>query len=147
MNCAKHIHTPAVAQCTDCQEPVCNVCLHTVNSKPYCEACAVNHHQQSPLTALLFGLFVPGLGQVYNGDWCKGVAIFLTGWLILPWLYGIVDAIINASAIAEGRKPATGVPPGYLILALKVLSLFFGCFYVGIVWFLLGTVYAFFVSL
>jgi len=143
MNCAKHINTPAVAQCRDCREPVCMVCLHTINTEPYCEACAVNHHQQSPLSALLFSLFVPGLGQVYNGEWLKGVLIFLTGWLILPWIVGIVDAMLVASAIAEGKRPASGVPPGYLVLAIKVLSVFFSCFYIGLVWLILGTVYAY----
>lgn len=111
-----------------------------VNTRPYCEACAANHHQHSALTALVFGLLVPGLGQVYNGDYSKAIAIFLTGWLILPWIYGIVDAVLVAQEIAEGRRLEQGVPPGYLILALKIGAIFFSCLYISLVWLLISGV-------
>lgn len=104
------------------------------NTRPYCEACSTKHHQQSPLFALLFGLLVPGLGQIYNGDYFKGLLIFFTGWLIIPWIYGIVDAIMVAQAIAEGRRPMEGVPPGYIILALKIGVVGLSCLYLGFVW-------------
>ncbi|CUU02485.1 MAG: hypothetical protein N2045_11690 [Fimbriimonadales bacterium] len=134
MNCYWHPHTPAVAQCTDCRKPLCEVCRVSLNTHPYCEACSANHHQQSPLAAFFFGLLVPGLGQIYNGEYLKGVLILLTGWLILPWIYGIVDAVVIAQAIAEGRRPAQGVPPGYLILALKIGVVFLSCLYFGVMW-------------
>ena len=92
MNCFLHPHTPAVAECVECKRPVCEVCLVRVNAQPYCEHCAVDSHTQSPFWAGVFSLFVPGLGQFYNGDWLKGVLILLTGWLILPWVYGVIDA-------------------------------------------------------
>lgn len=134
MNCLLHPHTPAAARCTDCDQLICEICTVRVNTRPYCEACAANHHQHSALTALIFGLLVPGLGQVYNGDYSKAVAIFLTGWLILPWIYGIVDAVLVAQEIAEGRRLEQGIPPGYLILALKIGALFFSCLYIALVW-------------
>ncbi|MEN3000358.1 MAG: hypothetical protein ABDI19_00770 [Armatimonadota bacterium] len=140
MNCFLHPHTPATDRCTDCDQPICEVCTVRVNTRPYCEACAANHHQHSALTALVFGLLVPGLGQVYNGDYSKAIAIFLTGWLILPWIYGIVDAVLVAQEIAEGRRLEQGVPPGYLILALKIGAIFFSCLYISLVWLLISGV-------
>ncbi|MFN7016365.1 MAG: hypothetical protein ACK4P5_04250 [Fimbriimonadales bacterium] len=140
MNCYLHPHTPAVACCTDCSQPVCEVCLVRVNDKPYCEHCAVDRHQQSPFWAGVFSFFVPGLGQFYNGDWAKGIALLLTGWLILPWLYGIVDAVIVAGAIAQGERETTTVPPGYLVLALKIGMLGFSCLYLTLAWTILGFV-------
>ena len=134
MNCFLHPHTPAIAQCVDCHQPICEVCTVRVNTRPYCEACAANHHQHSALTALIFGLLVPGLGQLYNGDYLKAVMVFFTGWLLLPWVYGIVDAVLVAQEIAEGRRDAQGIPPGYLILALKVGAVFFSCLYISLVW-------------
>ncbi len=139
MNCFWHPHTPAVAECTDCRKPLCQVCRVLINSRPYCEGCAVNHHQQSPLSAFLFGLLVPGLGQIYNGEFAKGLIIFLLGWLIVPWIVGIVDAVLVAQAIAEGKRPEQGVPAGYLVLALKIGAPLLSCLYVGFVWFAITT--------
>ncbi|MCX7925284.1 MAG: hypothetical protein N2554_05675 [Fimbriimonadales bacterium] len=134
MNCYLHPHTPAAASCVDCSQPVCEVCLVQVNGKPYCEHCAVNRHQQSPFWAGVFSFFVPGLGQFYNGDWAKGIAVLLTGWLILPWLYGVIDAVVVAQAIAQGEREAATVPPGYLVLALKIGLLGFSCMYLALMW-------------
>lgn len=108
--CYLHPQTPAVARCTDCAKPICEVCLKRVNTKPYCEACAANHHEQSPFLAFLFALLVPGMGQVYNGDWQKGLVIFLTGWLFVPWIYGIVDAVTVANEIRNGVRESATVP-------------------------------------
>jgi TM2 domain-containing membrane protein YozV len=82
----------------------------------------------------VFGFFVPGLGQIYNGDWAKGVVIFLTGWLILPWLYGVIDAVLVAQAIAQGEREAATVPPGYIVLGLKIGMLGLSCLYLSLMW-------------
>ncbi len=129
--CHLHPQTPAVAECTDCHKPICSVCLKTVNAKPYCESCAVQREEQSPFLAFVFALLVPGMGQVYNGDWEKGLIIFLTGWLLLPWLYGIVDAVAVATEIRTGRRESQTVPAGYLLLALKVLVGPVACLYLS----------------
>lgn len=71
------------------------------------------------------------MGQVYNGDWQKGLVIFLTGWLVLPWIYGIVDAVTVANEIRSGIRESATVPPGYLILAIKFGILPFACIYFG----------------
>lgn len=129
--CYFHPQTQALTNCTDCKRPICEVCLKRVNTKPYCEACSANHYEQSPWLAFLFALFVPGMGQVYNGDWQKGLVIFLTGWLVLPWIYGIVDAVTVADEIRNGVRESGTVPPGYLLLALKLGIIPFACLYFG----------------
>jgi len=45
-----------------------------------------------------------------------------------------VDAVVVAQAIAEGRRPLTGVPPGYIILALKVGVVGLSCLYGVLAW-------------
>lgn len=129
--CYLHPKTPAVAKCNDCGKPVCEVCLKRVNTKPYCEACAANHQEQNPLLAFLFAFLVPGMGQVYNGQWQKGLFIFLTGWLLVPWIYGIFDAVTVANEIRNGSRESSTVPPGYLLLALKLGIIPFSCIYFG----------------
>ena len=46
---------------------------------------------------------VAGLGQIYNGQVRKGVLVFLTFWLVVPWLYGIVDAYRTAARVRSGH--------------------------------------------
>ena len=43
-------------------------------------------------TAGLLSLLVPGAGQVFNGQLFRGLFIFATCWLIVPWLFGVIDA-------------------------------------------------------
>ena len=117
--CYFHPHTRAVAQCLDFGKHVCTVCVRTINTKPYCEACAANRYEQSPWLALIFGILVPGMGQIYNGQFVKGLLLFATGWLIVPWIYGIADAIATANAIKMGKFESKTVPPGYILLILK----------------------------
>lgn len=45
----------------------------------------------------LISIFIPGGGQIYLGEYLKGLLILLLSWLILPWLYGIYDAHTSAS--------------------------------------------------
>jgi TM2 domain-containing membrane protein YozV len=65
---------------------------------------------EKKLVALLLSAFVPGLGQLYNGQFWKGVAVHISMWiaallcfvvigfLLLPivWLAGCWDAMVNA---------------------------------------------------
>jgi TM2 domain-containing membrane protein YozV len=45
----------------------------------------------------LIALFIPGGGQIYLGQYLKGVLILIFSWLVVPWLYGIYDAHTTAS--------------------------------------------------
>ena len=52
-------------------------------------------HRQAHHHAFVAGglsLLVPGLGQLYNGQLLKGVLIFFTSFLIIPYIYGVIDA-------------------------------------------------------
>ncbi len=67
---------------------------------------------KNPVTAGLLSI-IPGLGQVYNGEFVKGI-LFLIGtiigiFLIIPgiliWIYGIYDAYKTADKMNKGDKP------------------------------------------
>lgn len=49
----------------------------------------------------LISIFIPGGGQIYQGEYLKGLLILLLSWLILPWLYGIYDAYTMASTFNQ----------------------------------------------
>ncbi|SHN22497.1 signal peptidase I [Chitinophaga sp. CF418] len=91
---------------------------NTLHTKPVQEIPVVK--PRNPWIALLFSLFTPGVGQLYNGQWKKGLLIFLiilafpvvfgiTRWItffsgfiicvlgqLLIYLYNIIDAVISA---------------------------------------------------
>ncbi len=55
---------------------------------------------RDPVIAALLSLLLPGGGQMYNEQVLKGEMILLTSFLLLPWVYGIVDAYRTASRLA-----------------------------------------------
>jgi len=63
----------------------------------------VSPRHRNIYVALLWAVFLPGMGQVYNGQIAKGIAVFCTFWLIIPWGYGIVDAVLTARKINDGE--------------------------------------------
>jgi len=50
----------------------------------------------------------------------------------------VIDAALTAQAIAQGERTATTIPPGYIILALKIGVLGLSCLYIGLVWSLIS---------
>ena len=68
---------------------------------------------KSPFFALILSFFFPGLGQVYNGKFWKGIlfmiAIFAGAFFIIPgiviWIWGLYDAYTEAEQINNGQKP------------------------------------------
>ena len=49
--------------------------------------------------AALLSTFLPGMGQVYNGQRDRGIVFALTALFIVPWLVGVADAWHQATSI------------------------------------------------
>jgi TM2 domain-containing membrane protein YozV len=78
---------------------------------------AVIINQRSPTIAAILSLFIWGLGQIYNGQFGKGIAYFIIGilfaaslmivigFILVPiwWLIGIIDAYTSAKRINAGE--------------------------------------------
>ncbi|MBI4834651.1 MAG: hypothetical protein HY811_07535 [Planctomycetes bacterium] len=72
---------------------------------------------KNPGLAGVFSFFIPGLGQIYNGEFGKAIGfiiasiigglltpIFIGFLIILPaWAWGVVDAYYSAEKINEGE--------------------------------------------
>ncbi|MCR4336439.1 MAG: TM2 domain-containing protein [Candidatus Omnitrophica bacterium] len=108
--CQAHPERVAIGSCFQCQKTVCLECEVSFNGKRYCRNCAEPflfqekiQKKRNPFFAAILAFFIPGLGQIYNGQVGKGLCIFLTWWLILPWMYGIVDAYQTARRIEQGK--------------------------------------------
>ncbi len=54
---------------------------------------------KDPLLAAVLSTICPGLGQFYIGDAMKGILIFLTCFLVIPWVIGIFHAYFKAVRI------------------------------------------------
>lgn len=77
----------------------------------------------------LLSAFVPGAGQVYNGQVGKALLFGFGSVLILPWLLSVVDAVTVGRHIAAGRlrPPNSGRPvfvAVFCIIAAPALALF-----------------------
>lgn len=59
-----------------------------------------------PRTAGLLSLVLPGAGQVLNGQLLRGLCIFATAWLVVPWLFGVIDAYGTARRAEASRGVA-----------------------------------------
>ena len=93
MNCAYHVHNPAVVSCNGCGKALCPACDHRIKGFPYCQDCIVmgvdllrqqnqsNHapfvkRRTSPLVATILSAICPGLGAAYNGQTTKALVYF-----------------------------------------------------------------------
>jgi len=94
------------------------------------------HEEKSPNLALLCSFFIPGLGQVYDGNTAKGIGIFigtLAGFFIffIPglifWIYGMHDARSTAKRMNKGEIPFRPTNTAHMIIffILAVLIIVF----------------------
>ena len=148
MNCAVHTETTATAYCRACGKPMCPACVRNVRGVVYCEDCiatrlgdsapaaagatstavpapmVVSSGPNPGLAGVLAGLFPFGVGQVYTGQYAKGLAHLLI-FSALVWgassgrgyepffgiaiagfyFYQIIDAVRSARAIQFGQAP------------------------------------------
>ena len=83
--------------------------------------------------AIILSFFIPGLGQVYNGRFWKGVGFMIavplgTLLLILPgliiWVWGMYDAYTEAEKINNGelpyKEPTVWEIIGFLLLPILI---------------------------
>ncbi len=105
-NCGANLPNPDIKFCNECGSQI--IYPATVDSK---KPDLVYREEKSPWVATLCSFFIPGLGQVYNGDTAKGIAVFL-GTLVgsfllfipglLVWLFGLYDAYTTAKKMNAG---------------------------------------------
>lgn len=135
MKCANHPEKDAVSICNHCGKSICPDCQIMLKNESYCLQCQgsgaelAKKQNRSPALAAILSFIVAGLGQFYNGQPGKGIAIFLTAFLVIPWFFGIYDAYATAKKINQG-KIAVKNQPGCLIafVVFLCLSMFFVVF-------------------
>jgi TM2 domain-containing membrane protein YozV len=55
--------------------------------------------KKSPILAAVLSLFIPGLGQIYNGDLIKGLAFIVIGIILALLAFVLVIPAMMASAL------------------------------------------------
>ncbi len=77
--------------CSECGEKISD----KANACPKCGATQLgaDSERKSRTVAVILSVFIPGTGQMYAGEFGKGLLIFCTSWLIIPYFYGIYDAV------------------------------------------------------
>lgn len=103
-NCGAELKYPDAEICPSCGVRIKN---STSSKSKVPEA-------KDPLIAVLCSFFIPGLGQIYNGEDKKGVALLfgtLIGALIflipgiIVWIYGMYDAYNTSEKMNSGEIP------------------------------------------
>ncbi len=54
---------------------------------------------RDPVLAAVLSIIIPGGGQVYNHHFLKGILIFATSFLVIPYVLGVLDAFICSRSI------------------------------------------------
>ncbi len=136
--CVIHPDKEAVALCNRCAKAVCPECLVGIKGESYCKECVSikaggeKKEERSPSLAAILSFVIGGLGQIYNGQIGKGILIFFTSWLIIPWVIGIIDAYKTANKINAG-KIKTKARPGCLIATIICVAVFWiGVFFLAL---------------
>lgn len=123
MKCSVHLEREAIGTCVECGLAFCEECKVVISNKNYCKKCVetvvkkTKLTDRNPVIAALLSFIIAGAGQIYNGQIGKGVLIFLTAWLVIPWIYGIFDAYNTAKRINSGEM-VTEAASGCLIALL-----------------------------
>jgi len=121
--------------CPECGNPVdkedskfCNNCGANLLERNSVERISPNQpiqEEKSPLVALLCSLFIPGLGQVYNGETSKGIGILIGTALgllifIIPgviiWIYGMYEAYTTANKMNKQEIQFRPTKTAHLII-------------------------------
>ncbi|MCG8431957.1 MAG: hypothetical protein MJA29_12390 [Candidatus Omnitrophica bacterium] len=132
MKCGNHPDREAATVCNACGKFICPDCRVQLKGTRHCRECVAAQAEgygfieHSPALAGILSFLIAGLGQVYNGQYAKGVVIFLTSWLIFPWVVGIFDAYKIAARIRDGemiREIKPGCLAGSLIGMLAGLMI------------------------
>lgn len=75
---------------------------------------------KNPAIAVLLSMFIPGAGQIYNGQIGKGILILISACLVVPYIFGIFDAYFIAKKINRGEKFPKKSPAIAALLGLFV---------------------------
>lgn len=120
-NCGANLPNPDVKFCNECGSQINSTPIPGDSKKPE----EVHREEKSPAVATLCSFFIPGLGQVYNGDTEKGIAVFfgtLIGVFIffipglLVWLFGLYDAYTTAKKMNAGEIPFKPTKTAHMII-------------------------------
>lgn len=121
MKCYLHNEVDAIGTCTRCGKALCSECAIMVSGKLMCKQCTEQMassaaytpvvSRKEPLLSIILSFFIPGLGQIYNGQIKKGLVLligyFLLSWTCLVplviWLYAMYDGYTVAAAINRGE--------------------------------------------
>ena len=83
------------------------------------------HEEKSPFLAVLCSFFIPGLGQVYDGETARGLLIFLGSLIgffiyiipgVIVWIFGMYDAYSIAKKMNKKEIPFKPTKTAHLIL-------------------------------
>jgi len=133
----KHFCVHCGAPLAPAAAPAPQTAAPAASQPAYVQPPAPAEEKNTAIAAIASFLF-PGLGQVYNGGFVRGLCIFfgtLVGYLffvipgIIVWLYGIYDAYKTADAMNKKETPfvpySTNHIVAFIIIVVVALIVYF----------------------
>ncbi len=117
--CGKSVEIETSKFCNECGAKL------TINTTEQKASNQLKIQERNPATPMICSFFIPGLGQVYNGDNVKGIAIFLGTVIgafifIIPglavWIFGLYDAYTAAKKMNNKEIPYKPINTDNMIL-------------------------------
>jgi TM2 domain-containing membrane protein YozV len=117
--CGKSVENETSKFCNECGAKLTIIAVEQKASNQ------VKIEKRNSATPMICSFFIPGLGQVYNGDNVKGTAIFLGTVIgafifIIPglavWIFGLYDAYTTANKMNNKEIPYKRINTDNMIL-------------------------------
>lgn len=126
MNCFYHKNKEATNNCVICAHPLCGDCVVEVKGRVYCQDCldkqlkekgaAPPERLKSPGLAGFLSAIIPGLGQIYNGQFMKALVVILLYMAFLSmalpgpvrgiFIFPLLIAVVYFGAIIDAYRSA-----------------------------------------
>jgi len=144
--CGKSVEKETTKFCDNCGA---NLDSSTVVVKK--ESLQEIQEEKSSFIAILCSFFIPGLGQVYNGETEKGFLVFfgtLIGVFIfiipglIVWIYGLYDAYTTAKKMNNKEIPFKPTKTAHMILFFILVAIIVAVVIFLMVMAVLATIFA-----
>jgi len=133
MKCFYHLERESTGECASCGKPLCSECLEKAGESAMCARCIVSARKPhtSNTAAGVLSCVIPGLGQLFRGEFIKAVTLFILtifsfslGHVLLGFLIWIAGAWDGFSVIATEEE--LGLRGGSKSWMIGALLIFFG---------------------
>ncbi|MCL2549958.1 MAG: hypothetical protein FWE78_03360 [Methanimicrococcus sp.] len=140
-NCGEPAAGPDANVCTNCGKPLHMTQTESVSNENYQNYENYQNANQNLVLAAVLSFVWPGLGQLYNGKFGKGILFTACYWIglcilfipgLIVWIYAMWDAYKEAEKINNGdvpfKTPSFATVAAFLFIPIIIFVLIYTAF-------------------